>query len=958
MTVRIDQERHICYGNKKSHISVKKIHKQWFLMSFTAAGLKISESPFNMAVLHGNLQYVQRFLRLQGNLFHASTEFNPYHAACITDDVRIMALLFNDGVVKFGNTPLHTACEWGSKEAVKYLITKRKCDVNACNDLGETPLHSACHNRRTDIVKILFENGCTTGNKINKYKESPLHLACLHDDSSVASLILDSKVEHSNIDIQDNYGDTPLMNACRKGNAFLVKRLIDEGCNPMYANEHSMETPVHVACRMQRLDILQILVQNCINNSKIDNRNNFGETPLAIAINNDCIDIVDFLVSKQLCDLSLSLHSSSPFLALGEPTGDTALHFACERNDLKLVQLLSNYSPLNVVNNVGNTPFHVAANNQTVSVMECLIAKYSDSLDRFVNSGGDSALHLACEKGSLQIVKILVDRCNVTLKNLSGNTPIHVACSKKLTKVVSCLLKKCSGNLDCHRNNMNNTFLHIATQVGDLKTVRLLLKHCSATYQNSNGNTPIHIACSTNQQSVVECLLDNIESTHPFVNKKGQTYLHAACTCNKHAEVDIVKLIIEKGFKILGNYQDNDGDTPLHYACRLNLKEIVEYLLTDERCDPYKQNNQGISPLYSMVQLRHFEFFKELLSKKLYDPNQPLKKGSPLLHCLVEHSSTTYRRHYRQYQQLSIWYHELDYRYIPQHYSNSDILNMFVYLFENYRTGIDFNATNSDGNTVLHLACQFEEYDIIYFLLSIESDIVRQSVSHRNHADKTPIQLTGDYRIIRLLISYGANPEDVYEHFAAILTRSKEEQPLEPTIKVIVLGNSTAGKTTLVEALKSSDINSDLIHVQGSTAGIVTCEHNSNVFGRVTFHDFAGQPEYESSHSAFLETFSSSVQPPLFLLVVDASQYQYIEKQIHNWLSFIQNHCTFSTETPPHVIVIGSHIDKVEDIQMSHINDTYVKAIENFKSSVFECFQPLFLDCRKVGTEEMKALYV
>ena len=63
------------------------------------------------------------------------------------------------------------------------------------------------------------------------------------------------------------------------------------------------------------------------------------------------------------------------------------------------------------------------------------------------------------------------------------------------------------------------------------------------------------------------------------------------------------------------------------------------------------------------------------------------------------------------------------------------------------------------------------------------------------------------------------------------------------------------------------------MHVQGSTAGIVTCEDNNNVFGRVTFHDFAGQPEFETSHSAFLET-SSSVQPPLFLLVVDASNFQ------------------------------------------------------------------------------------
>ena len=133
-------------------------------------------------------------------------------------------------------------------------------------------------------------------------------------------------------------------------------------------------------------------------------------------------------------------------------------------------------------------------------------------------------------------------------------------------------------------------------------------------------------------------------------------------------------------------------------------------------------------------------------------------------------------------------------------------------------------------------------------------------------------------------------------------------------------------------------------------------KHNSKEFGQVTFHDFAGQPEYESSHSAFLEQCSSSVQPPLFILVVDASQYHYVDRRIHNWLSFIQNHCTCSSNTPPHVIVIGSHIDKIEDIQLSYINDTFVKAIQNFKSGDFECIEPVFLDCRKVDTEGMKTL--
>jgi ankyrin repeat protein len=932
------------YHERDQYDILQNNRGRWCLMNITSNQHAISKRPFCMAVLQGDVQYARKFLEQQRNCCYSSIEFDSGHAACISDDIRMLQLgfLFTDRESEFGNTPLHTACEWGSVNTVKYLITEKKCDVNTCNDFGETPLHLACRHKRTEIVKLLLESSnCISINKVNNSKESPLHLACLLEDSSIANLILtDRQFDHSDIDIPDVYGDTPLMNACRKGNVFIVKSLIDKGSNPAYANEYSMETPIHVVCRMQRLDILQVLVKNIASDSKFDHRNKFGETPLCVALDNYYTAAVDLLVSKKLCNTSLSLRSSEYFHPRSQLTGDTALHLACERDNIELVQLLVDHSPVDVVNSFGNTPFHVAALNRTTTVMECLIKKYSgpDSIGEFVNFNGDSVLHLACKKGSFLIVNLLLDHyCNVTLKDKSGNTPIHIACYMKKPNIVACLLKKCSGNLDCHRNNDDNTILHEATLSGDLQVVKLLLIHCSATCQNSSGDTPIHIACSMNQHSVVEYLLDSSKSTDPIVNKKGQTYLHAAC--NKHGKLEVVKLFFEKGYTILGNYPDNDGNTPLHYACLFCKEEIVKYLLTNERCDPYYKNNDDFSPLYNIVKSKRFELLKKLLNEKLFDPNQSFKKKSTLLHCLFEHDG---------YRNLPLSGFGVLINYL------GTILSMVEFLVNQYKASIDFNATNNDGNTVLHLACKLEDYDIVHLLLSMESDVVCQLISCRNHDNKTPIQLTSDYRIISILISYGANPEDVYERFAAVLKKSKEEQPLEPTVKIIVLGNSTAGKTTLVEALKSS--KSGMINVHGSTAGIETCEHNSDDFGRVTFHDFAGQPEYDSSHSAFLERCSSSLQPPIFLLVVDASQYQYVEKQVHNWLSFVQNHCSCTTETPPHVIVIGSHVDKVESILIPQLNEVFVKAIDHFKSSLFKCFQPVFLDCRKVGTEEMKKL--
>ena len=984
--------------------------KRWNIIPFSAGDSAVRSVSINMALLHNNEEYMNRFLALQeGSIFTT----NNCLAASVADNVEFLKhRISSNKVFKLGNTLLYMACEWGSKNTVNYLITSKKCDLKSTNELGETPLHIACRYGQVEILRLFLNFNTSLCNKmcdkLSLSGETPLHLACLHVDSTteIVNLILDN-CQLSTIDSPDKYGDTPLMNSCRAGSIHLVERLVKMGCNPFSINNSTKETPVHIACRMQRLDIVKVLCKDF--NGKVDHRNCFGETPLCLALNTSCLDIVEFIVNRGLCDVSLCLCANdsvsesvlqvktmycSPKLPLDykniivgpcehhemlvrdqrmlsalqakysvththqipirEPTGDTALHFACKTNNLRLLQLLLNHCPasVTVTNYFGLTSLHIAAKNGSVSMLECLISSCKFPLDNFIDSNGNSVLHLACQRGILKVVKMLLESSSLTLQNKEGNTPIHVACYKKSAALVGCLLKKCSGNLDNHKNNESDTYLHIAATVGDLDTINLLLKHCSTTCQNANGDTPIHIACRANNQLVVECLLKNNTSTYPFKNKCGQTYLHVAC--NKTAKLNIVKTIFNMGYKILGNCPDNNGDIPLHYACRFGQMSIIEYLMADDRCDPYKCNNNHLSPMYHVLERKDLELIQCVIKKRLCDINQPIKSGSPWLHCLIQ--LTASERHYydrRTYMQLVDDDEMLYRRHMMMDYqqNSSILLRKFLVIVDTRCNSIlDLNATDSQGNTALHLACRLEQYEHVRELLS--TDAVSQSLSHCNHNNKRPIQLTRDYGIIRLLISYGANPEDVYDRFASILEKSKEEQPLEPAVKVIVLGNATAGKTTLVAVLKSND--KDVLQVKGSTAGIETSKYNSKKFGRVTFHDFAGQPEYESSHSAFLERCSSSMQPPLFLLVVNASQCQHIDRRIHNWLSFIQNHCTCSTNTPPHVIVIGSHVDKVKEL--SHTKDVFVKAIDNFKSSDFECFEPVFLDCRKVDTEGMKTL--
>ena len=802
--------------------------KRWNFISFESCDSTITS--LCMAILHGNAEYVNKFIAfLVDRQYSSSSKFNACLAASVADNVDLLnKCLFgcdSNLVLKYSDKLLHIICEWGSKNAAEYLITNGKCDLNSTNNFGETPLHIACRHERIEVVQLLLNTGqCNKFDIPNLSGETLLHLACLHSNIAIANLILD--IAKKPVDIQDNYGDTPLMNACYVGNVNLIERLVDMGYDPLCVNEVSKNTPFHIACTMQRLDILKKLVKNI--STKVDHRNIFGESPLCIALKGYCMDIVQFFVQKELCDVSLPLHTHTGssnednavklfHYKVGNCTGDNALHFACETDDHKLLQLLLKYSSnsITVTNDFGDTPLHISARNGSVDVLKFLIANYNGPLDCLLNQEGNSVLHLACERGSLKSVQLLVESCSVTLKNDSGNTPIHIACRNRSDVLVRCLLKKCSGNLDHHRNNNNDTILHLAAEVGDLHTIKCLLKHCSTNCQNSDGDTPIHIACRSNNQPVVECLLKKNNSTDLIENIESQTYLHAAC--NKNAQLSVVKTLFKKGYRTLGNCPDKKGDIPLHYACRYGHIKIIEYLMTDNRCDSYRFNNNGLSPLYSTFLChRGIEIIKFVIRKRLCDFNHPIKRdGLRLLHCLIQ-IRDPFERFFTdcasEDDEVSLT------GVIDMDFSSLDVLNIVKMLTKLDSETIELNATDCKGNTALHLACSLRRRDIVMVLLS--SNAVGQSISHRNHNGKSPIQLTNNYDIIRLLMSYGANPEDVYDRFASILEKSKEEQPLESAVKIVVLGNATAGKTTLVEVLKSD--KEDVLKVKGSTAGIET----------------------------------------------------------------------------------------------------------------------------------------
>ena len=219
---------------------------------------------------------------------------------------------------------------------------------------------------------------------------------------------------------------------------------------------------------------------------------------------------------------------------------------------------------------------------------------------------------------------------------------------------------------------------------------------------------------------------------------------------------------------------------------------------------------------------------------------------------------------------------------------------------------------DDDGNTPLHTAClNYSRKPILTALLKYNPPLLV-----RNKDGKTPLDVAPSW-LLSILDQYmNENSDKIYADYQNIQTLAKKKySSAEPITRIFVIGNPGAGKSSLVETLKREGFYKSLWKVSESsvpllTAGIVPSIHTSKHYGRSLFYDFAGDPEYYSSHAAILENLVSSKNGDnIFIIVVNLREESIkIREILYYWLLFIQ-HQNFGKE--PLLIIVGSHSDKV-----------------------------------------------
>ena len=164
------------------------------------------------------------------------------------------------------------------------------------------------------------------------------------------------------------------------------------------------------------------------------------------------------------------------------------------------------------------------------------------------------------------------------------------------------------------KTNEGMTALHYAVCNGNIKMITLL-KSYGATFEliTNLGKNAMHMAAESNQCSMIIYLLYNEGQDIFSVDENGSTPLHWACYSGAEESVNFL-LSLHANI----NAQDKEKFTPLHLAVLANKPKIVENLL-HKGADKNIMNNKNELPR-DIANKNHYVKISYLLENKEYNP--------------------------------------------------------------------------------------------------------------------------------------------------------------------------------------------------------------------------------------------------------------------------------------------------------------------------------------------------
>ena len=431
---------------------------------------KTGQSSFLVAGFSGSVKLLKYLISRGCDVYDKDNEgWTVLHKACNKGELRLVKYLidfFPDMLTlrdKRGQSPFHTSGYCGPVELVKYLISQ-ECYVNDKDNNGSTILHKACNKGNFELVSYLIDTypdiltvrddtrqsplldaGFSGSVDLVKYLISKgfgvldsdnegrtvLHKACQEGKLQLVQYLIEKF--STLLAIKDVAGKSSFLNAGYSGSVELVKYMIDSGCD-VYDMDNNGMNVLHCACQEGNVELVQYFIDEFSDMLKI--RDKTGQSPFLTSGFSGSVELVKYLISRG-CDVYDK-----------DNDGRTVLHKVCQEGHIELVQyIVENYPDmLKIRDKVGLTSLIITGLSGSVDLMKYFMSRGCDIYEK--DNDGWTVLHIACERGHLELVRYLVENFPGLLKvrNKRRQSPLKLAESSSSLHVVEYL------QLNAHSN--------------------------------------------------------------------------------------------------------------------------------------------------------------------------------------------------------------------------------------------------------------------------------------------------------------------------------------------------------------------------------------------------------------------------------------------------------------------------------------------------------------------------
>ncbi|XP_067654122.1 ankyrin repeat, PH and SEC7 domain containing protein secG-like [Haliotis asinina] len=270
---------------------------------------------------------------------------------------------------------------------------KRSCGAR---DL-DSPVGVAALSGRVDVMNALIDRGFAANENCRTalgYSCTPIHLACkMGHVTVVKSLVEDYGVS---VNVDDEWGNSPLCSAVKSGSADVVKYLLMKGATLDFREQFTKSTYLHFVADTENVEMCTCLVSHG-------------------------------------CDVRAR-----------DVTGCTPLHVAATSGNVGMGKiLLEACADVNAVDSFNRTPFFNAATEGHTEMLRLLFSNGANP--RACDSNGTSPLLSAIEfcGSNTNVVRYLLVDVNANLssmKNVRGKAPLLLAVQRGLKGIVDLII--------------------------------------------------------------------------------------------------------------------------------------------------------------------------------------------------------------------------------------------------------------------------------------------------------------------------------------------------------------------------------------------------------------------------------------------------------------------------------------------------------------------------------------